>query len=121
FDEEALKQLSQSIRKYGVLQPLLVCKMEKSNPKGLEVTYRLIAGERRLRAARMAGLPHVPVIIRDDFEEDKTRLEVALIENVQRENLNPVEEAEAYARLASEFNLTQKEIAEKVSKSREVI
>ncbi len=121
FDKEALGELSKSIRKYGVLQPLLVSKIEHSSPKGLDVSYQLIAGERRLRAAKMAGLPHVPVIIRDDFEKEKDRLEVALIENVQRENLNPMEEAEAYARLAKEFGLTQQEIADKVSKSREVV
>lgn len=121
FDHDALKELSLSIRKYGVLQPLLVSKVETSSPKGLDVSYKLIAGERRLRAARMAGLPHVPVIIRDDFKQDRDRLEVALIENVQRENLNPVEEAEAYARLSKEFGLTQKEIADKVGKSREVV
>ena len=121
FDPEALKELSASIRKYGVLQPLLVTKVEHSSAKGLEVTYHLIAGERRLRASRMAGLPHVPVIIRDDFRKDKERLEVALIENVQREDLNPMEEAEAYQRLGKEFGLTQKEIAEKVSKSREAV
>ncbi len=121
FDEEALKELSASIRKYGVLQPLLVTKVETSSTKGLDVSYQLIAGERRLRASKMAGLPHVPVIIRDDFGKGKERLEVALIENVQREDLNPVEEAEAYHRLNKEFGLTQQEIATKVSKSREAV
>jgi len=121
FDNDALKELSASIRKYGVLQPLLVTKVETSSAKGLDVSYQIIAGERRLRAAKMAGLPHVPVIIRDDFPKDKDRLEVALIENVQREDLNPVEEAEAYQRLNKEFGLTQAEIASKVSKSREVV
>lgn len=121
FDEEGIKELSKSVRKYGVIQPLLVTKVETETPKGLEVSYQLIAGERRLRASQMAGLPHVPVIIRDDFEHKQDRLEVALIENVQRKDLNPVEEAEAYDRLAKEFGLTQKEIADKVSKSREVV
>lgn len=121
FDEEGIKELSMSVRKYGVLQPLLVTKVEIETPKGLEVSYQLIAGERRLRASQMAKLPQVPVIIRDEFENKKDRLEVALIENVQRKDLNPVEEAEAYDRLAKEFGLTQKEIAEKVSKSREVV
>ncbi|MBX4190057.1 ParB/RepB/Spo0J family partition protein, partial [Candidatus Parcubacteria bacterium] len=121
FDEAALKELSQSIRKYGVLQPLLVSKVETQSARGLDVSYRLIAGERRLRASKLAGLPHVPVIIRDDFTKEKDRLEVALIENVQRRDLNPVEEAEAYERLSKDFGLTQKEIAEKVSKSREVV
>ena len=121
FDEEGIKELSKSVRKYGVLQPLLVTKVETETPKGLEVSYQLIAGERRLRASQMAGLPQVPVIIRDEFEHKQDRLEVALIENVQRKDLNPVEEAEAYDRLAKEFGLTQKEIADKVSKSREVV
>lgn len=121
FDEEGIKELSKSVRKYGVLQPLLVTKIETETPKGLEVSYQLIAGERRLRASQVAGLPQVPVIIRDEFEHKQDRLEVALIENVQRKDLNPIEEAEAYDRLAQEFGLTQKEIAEKVSKSREVV
>lgn len=121
FDEEGIKELSKSVRKYGVLQPLLVTKIETETPKGLEVSYQLIAGERRLRASQVAGLPQVPVIIRDEFEHKQDRLEVALIENVQRKDLNPVEEAEAYDRLAKEFGLTQKEIADKVSKSREVV
>jgi len=121
FDEEGIKELSKSVRKYGVLQPLLVTKVETETPKGLDVSYQLIAGERRLRASQVAGLPQVPVIIRDEFEQKQDRLEVALIENVQRKDLNPVEEAEAYDRLAKEFGLTQKEIADKVSKSREVV
>lgn len=121
FDDDGLKELSKSIRKYGILQPLLVSKVEEESNRGMNVYYQLIAGERRLRAAKLAGLPHVPVIIRDDLEEPKASLEVALIENVQRTDLNPVEEAEAYDRLAKEFGLTQKEIAEKVAKSREVI
>src|SRR5437773_603050 len=98
FDKDALEELSKSIQKYGVLQPLLVSKEEFSTNKGRDVVYKLIAGERRLRASKLAGLSQVPVIIRDDFKKEKDRLEVALIENVQRENLNPVEEAEAYAR-----------------------
>ncbi len=121
FDEEGIRELSKSVRKYGVLQPLLVTKIEIETPKGLDVSYQLIAGERRLRASQVAGLPQVPVIIRDEFEHKQDRLEVALIENVQRKDLNPVEEAEAYDRLAKEFGLTQKEIADKVSKSREVV
>lgn len=121
FDQEGINELSKSVRKYGVLQPLLVTKVETETLRGLEVSYQLIAGERRLRASQVAGLPQVPVIIRDEFENKKDRLEVALIENVQRKDLNPVEEAEAYDRLAKEFGLTHKEIAEKVSKSREVV
>lgn len=121
FEGDALKELSLSIRRYGVLQPLLVSKIETSSARGMDVSYKLIAGERRLRAARMAGLPHVPVIIRDDFKSDRDTLEVQLVENIQRENLNAIEEAEAYARLSKEFGLTQNEIAAKVGKSREVV
>ncbi len=121
FDKDGLKELAASIKKYGILQPLLVSKMETETNKGLNVEYELIAGERRLRAAKLAGLPHVPAIIKDNFDENRLKLEVSLVENLQREDLNPVEEAEAYARLAGEFNLTQKEIADKVAKSREVV
>ena len=121
FDGEGLKELSRSIRKYGVLQPLLVSKVEEENNRGLNVYYQLIAGERRLRAAKLAGLPHVPVVVRDDFEDKSAKLEVALIENVQRKDLNPMEEAEAYDRLMKEFRLTQQDVANKVGKSREVV
>lgn len=121
FEEEGLKELAKSIKKYGVLQPLLVSKVENENPKGLEVYYHLIAGERRWRASQIAGLPQVPVIIRDDMNEEKDRLEIALVENLQRKDLNSVEEAEAYENLSKEFGLTQKEIAEKVAKSREYV
>jgi len=121
FDQEGLQSLAASIKKYGVLQPLLVNKAEITSDHGLDVEYRIIAGERRWRAAQLASVPHVPVIVKDQFNEDPARLEIALIENVQREDLNPLEEGVAYKRLISEFNLTQKEVAEKVSKSREVI
>ncbi|OGN28807.1 MAG: hypothetical protein A3A33_03435 [Candidatus Yanofskybacteria bacterium RIFCSPLOWO2_01_FULL_49_25] len=121
FDPSALKELADSIKKYGVLQPLLVSKIELESPRGLDVSYELIAGERRLRAAKLAGLPEVPVIIKDNIDEGKMKLEVALIENLQREDLNPIEEAEAFASLASEFKLTQKEIADRVGKSRESV
>ena len=125
FNDEGLKELSKSIKKYGVLQPLLVSKVEEESNRGMNVYYQLIAGERRLRGAKLAGLPNVPVIVRDDlFSEGgdkRINLEVALVENVQRTDLNPVEEAEAYGRLSKEFGLTQKEIAGKVSKSREVV
>jgi ParB family transcriptional regulator, chromosome partitioning protein len=124
FDKEALADLSRSIRKHGVLQPLLVSKVEDESSRGTHVHYQLIAGERRWRAAQLAGLPHVPVIIRDDIvtpNKKSERLEVALIENIQRENLNPLEEAEAYYRLIHEFNMKHAEIAEQVGKSREAI
>ena len=96
FDEESIKELSSSVRKYGILQPLLVTKVEKKTQRGLEVSYQLIAGERRLRAAKLAGLPHVPVIIRDDFPQERDRLEVALIENGQKKNLNPIKKTETH-------------------------
>lgn len=126
FEPEALADLSRSIRKFGVLQPLLVSKVEEDLPRGRSVRYQLIAGERRWRAAQLAGLPQVPVIIRDDLVSTTTadkslRLEVALIENIQREDLNMMEQSEAYVRLANEFGLKQVEIAEKVGKSREAV
>ena len=126
FDRDAMADLARSIRKYGVLQPILVSKVEEDLPRGRAVKYQLIAGERRWRAAQLAGLPQVPVIIRDDLSPrteggSSKRLEVALIENLQREDLNPLEKAEAYQRLLTEFGLQQKEIAEKVGKSREAV
>ncbi|PIR41113.1 MAG: chromosome partitioning protein ParB [Candidatus Yanofskybacteria bacterium CG10_big_fil_rev_8_21_14_0_10_46_23] len=121
FDQGALASLSSSIKRYGILQPLLVTKVEKPTNQGLAVEYHLLAGERRWRAAQLASLPRVPVIIKDAFKEEQERLEIALIENVQREDLNPLEEALAYRRFSEEFGLTQQEIAQKVSKSREVV
>ena len=126
FDQEALAELARSIRKYGVLQPLLVSKIEEDLPRGRAVKYQLIAGERRWRASQLAGLPQVPVIIRDDLTPEASnskskRLEIALIENLQREDLNAIEQSEAYERLASEFGLRQAEIADKVGKSREAV
>ena len=111
FDEEALQELSDSIKKYGVLEPLIVTK------KG--DYYEIIAGERRWRAARMAGIKEVPVVIRD--YTDKEIMEISLIENIQREDLNPIEEAQAYKRLLTEFHLKQDEVAERVSKSRAAV
>ena len=121
FDQDGIKELSMSIRKYGVLQPLLVSKVEEEGLRGRNVYYQLIAGERRLKASKLAGIPNVPVVIRDDFVTKGAKLEVALVENVQRKDLNPIEEAEAYDRLAKEFSLTQNDIAQKVGKSREVV
>lgn len=124
FDQNALKELAASIRKYGVLQPLLVSKMEEETGRGLNVFYQLIAGERRLRASQLAGLPQVPVVIRDEppaGQAKSERLELALIENLQREDLNPMEEAQAYTRLVTEFNMTQDQIALKVAKSRPAV
>lgn len=108
FNEEALQELADSIKKYGIIQPIIV------NKNGM--FYQIIAGERRWRAAKLAGLKEIPVIIRD-FDKQKTA-EISIIENIQRENLNPIEEAFAYQRLIDEFHLTQESVAEKVSKSR---
>lgn len=111
FDEDALLELSESIKQYGVLQPLLVQKREDY--------YEIIAGERRWRAAKMAGLKEIPVIIKDFTSQEI--VEISLIENIQREDLNPIEEAQAYKRLLTEFNLKQDEVAERVSKSRTAV
>ena len=113
FDEEKLNQLAQSISERGIIQPLLV-----SRSKGNR--YTLIAGERRLRAARIAGEDEVPVVLRDTSSANDS-LELALIENIQRQDLNPMEEAKAYARLIEEFNLTQEQVAQKVGRSRSTI
>ncbi|MBI2454049.1 MAG: ParB/RepB/Spo0J family partition protein [Parcubacteria group bacterium] len=119
FDESELVGLAESMKQYGMLQPLLVSKVELEVPSGTKVEYQLIAGERRLKAAGLAGLRQVPVIIKNPDETAK--LEWALVENVQRQNLNPVEEALAYERLIKEFNMTQMQVAQKVGKSREVV
>ncbi|MEK7616165.1 MAG: ParB/RepB/Spo0J family partition protein [Patescibacteria group bacterium] len=121
FDLDALGELASSIKKFGILQPLVVTRIATDTDRGREVEYEIVAGERRWRAAKMAGLPHVPVIVRDDFEESRMKLEVALVENIQRKDLNVLEEAEAYDRLANEFDLTQEQIAQKVGKSREAV
>lgn len=116
ISKEDLKELADSIREHGVLQPLLVNKIEKSTKRGQKAEYQLVAGERRWRAAQMAGLPYVPVIIRDNSKQQK--LEIALVENLQRKDLNPVEAALAFKQLRDEFNLKQEEIAKKVGRSR---
>lgn len=121
FVESALKDLSNSIREHGILQPILVTKREIETPTGLAVRYQLIAGERRWRAARMAGLSQIPAMIRRGVPDDRIRLELALIENVQREDLNPIEKAKAFKQLIDEFNLVQREISSRVGKSREAI
>lgn len=120
FDPEALNELASSIREYGVLHPLVVTKIETVSSTGTEVEYLLISGERRLMAAKLAGLERVPVIIKAAMS-DRERLELAIIENIQRENLNPLETARAYVKLQEQFGLTQREIAVKVSKSRELV
>ena len=111
FDEDALQELSESIKQYGILQPLLV-----SDKKDY---YEIVAGERRWRAAKMAGLKEVPVVVKEFSTQEI--VEISLIENIQREDLNPVEEALAYKRLIDEFHLKQDEIAERVSKSRTAV
>lgn len=108
FDEDALQELADSIKQFGLLQPILV--------QDRKDYYEIIAGERRWRAARLAGLKEVPVIIKN--YSDQEIVEIALIENIQREDLNPIEEAQAYKRLLEEFHLKQDEVAERVSKSR---
>lgn len=111
FEEDALLELADSIKQYGVLQPLIVRKRDDY--------YEIIAGERRWRAAKLAGVKEVPVIIKDYNQQEI--LEIALIENIQRENLNPIEEAMAFKKLLEEFNLKQDEVAERVSKSRTAV
>lgn len=111
FDPIKLGELAESIREHGVLQPVLLRRMEGG--------YELVAGERRMRAAEMAGLAKIPAVI-GDFA-DSAMMEIALVENLQREDLNPIEEAEAYRRLLDEFGLTQEEVAQKVGKSRPAI
>ena len=111
FDEDALIELSESIKQHGVLQPIIV--------QDRKTYYEIIAGERRWRAAKLAGLKEVPVIVKKF--SDQEILEISLIENIQRENLNPIEEAIAYKRLLNEFQLKQDEVAERVSKSRTAV
>ena len=111
FSDEKLNELAESIRIHGVIQPLLV--------REYQGKYQLIAGERRLRASKLVGLTEVPIIIKE--MSDQAMMEVALVENLQREDLNPIEEAEAFRRLIEEFNLTQDEIAKKVGRSRPAI
>jgi len=113
FDPEKLQELSESIRERGVLQPLLVTRSKGNR-------YHLIAGERRLRAAKMAGLEEVPVVVMESGSQNE-RLELALIENIQRHDLNAIEEALAYARLIEDFDLTQEEVSRKVGKKRSTI
>ncbi|MDD6491711.1 MAG: ParB/RepB/Spo0J family partition protein [Firmicutes bacterium] len=111
FDEDALEELAESIKQFGLLQPILV--------QDRKTHYEIIAGERRWRAAKKAGLKEVPVIIKNLTEQEI--VEISLIENIQRENLNPIEEAQAYKRLLTEFNLKQDEVAERVAKSRTAV
>jgi ParB family chromosome partitioning protein len=121
FNEAHLRDLADSIRQYGVLQPLVVTRSEIELPEGgMQVKYELIAGERRLRASKLAGIARVPVIIQA-VTDPRLKLELAIIENLQREDLNPVDRALSFARLAQEFSLKHVEIAKKVGKSREYV
>lgn len=122
FNQEALESLSESIRQYGVLQPLVVTRREiERGDGGISVEYELVAGERRLRASRLAGISQVPVLIRSAEDSDKAKLELAIIENLQREDLNPIDRALAFRQLADSFNLKHVEIAKKVGRSREYV
>lgn len=112
FDEDKINQLAQSIGEHGVIQPILLKKEEDK--------YVVIAGERRWRAAKLIGLKEVPAVVVEDID-DKEVLEISLIENIQREDLNPIEEAQAYSRLLDEFNLTQQELSKRIGKSRTAI
>lgn len=113
FDEDALRELTESVRSQGLIQPIVV---DQESEEGL---YTIVAGERRFRAARMAGLSEIPVIIRSFTREEQ--LEIALVENIQREDLNPIEEAEAYRQLMDAFNLSQDGVAKKVGKKRSTV
>lgn len=122
FGQAALQDLAESIRQYGILQPLVVTRHEvMTDDGGLGVFYELIAGERRLRASGIAGLSQVPVIIRSGEEEGHMKLELAIIENLQREDLNPVDRGRAFDRLANEFGFKHGQIGQKVGKSREYV
>lgn len=122
FDEGALKDLADSIRQYGILQPLVVVRREvEHSDGGLSTEYELISGERRLRASKLAGLPQVPVVIRTGDDSDRMKLELAIIENLQREDLNPVDRAVAFQKLVVDFKFKHIEVAAKVGKSREYV
>jgi len=122
FDEARLKDLSESIRQYGVLQPLVVTRKEyQTEGGGLAVEYELISGERRLRASKLANVSQVPVVIRSNEESNLVKLELAIIENLQREDLNCVDRAKAFQRLVDEFGFKHVQIAMKMGKSREYV
>lgn len=121
FSEEGLRSLAESIRQYGVLQPLVVSRTDVEKPEGgLESAYELIAGERRLRASKLAGLTQIPVVIRQG-DNNLTKLELAIIENLQREDLNAIDRANALQKLIEEFGISHAECAAKIGKSREYV
>lgn len=122
FDEAALRDLAESIRMYGLLQPLVVTRTEiQKEDGGMAVEYELISGERRLRASKLLGLPQIPAIIRANTDDARLKLELAIIENLQREDLNPVERARSFQQLSDEFGLKHVQIATKIGKSREYV
>ncbi len=122
FDEVRLKDLSESIRQYGILQPIVVTRKEVvKEDGGLQSRYELIAGERRLRASKLAGLKDIPAIIRANADDARVKLELAIIENLQREDLNAVDRARAFERLTSEFGFKAGQIAQKINRSREYV
>ncbi len=122
FDQAKLQGLSDSIKQYGVLQPLVVTRREVAKEDGgLMVEYELIAGERRLRASKLASLVQVPVVIKLGADDNKMKLELAIIENLQREDLNPVDRAKAFQRLVEDFSFKHIEVAKKIGKSREYV
>jgi ParB family chromosome partitioning protein len=122
FDESRLKDLSESIRQYGALQPIVVTRKEhQKEDGGIVVEYELISGERRLRASKMAGLSQIPVVIRSNEETDLMKLELAIIENLQREDLNCVDRAKAFQKLVDDFGFKHVQIAMKMGKSREYV
>ena len=122
FDEARLKDLAESIRQYGVLQPIVVTRKEVQKADGgIVVEYELISGERRLRASKIAGIPQIPAVIRSNDESNLMKLELAIIENLQREDLNCVDRAKAFQQLVSEFGFKHTQIAMKMGKSREYV
>lgn len=122
FNQEKLEDLAGSIKMYGILQPLTVCRKEhEKEDGGIGVKYELIAGERRLRASKIAGLREVPALIRTQEDDSRVKLELAIIENLQREDLNAVDRARSFQRLVDEFGLKHIEVAKKVGKSREYV
>lgn len=120
FDEAQLAELAVSVREFGIIQPLIVTKIERETPYGTAIEYQLVAGERRLMAAKLAGLPRVPAVVRCE-SGDREKFEMAIVENIQRADLNPIDTARSYAKLQEKFGLTQREVAARMGKSREVV
>lgn len=120
FDQDGLRELANSIREFGMLQPIVVSQVKKESANGIDVEYQIIAGERRFMAAKLLGLQRVPAVVRN-VSLEREKLELGVIENIQREDLNPMEMARAFQRLQEEFRMTQREIAAKLGKSREVV